>query len=429
MGILRRVAWASLWTVGGTGAARAFNLIATILIARFLGKQDFGAYGLILSTLGVFGIFAGSSLGLTATRFVAQYRRTEPERAGEIIALVGLIALVTTAVVCLVVMATALPVATFFLGAPRLYGALALGSVVIAFTTARGMQDGIIIGFEDFRFASILKIVEGLICLLAGPFLASRYGITGAMLGLIGGLAASSLCGLIYISRLLRRAGARLSLKGAWQRNRSALGGFATPSYLSSLIAMPSLWLATVLLGRQPGGLAALGAYGAAYQWHGPIVFLAMALCSATLPALVVEWEAGRVASFKRTFMTINLASSGGTALFALVMIQFGQAIMSWYGAEFQQDHLVLAVLLLATPLHVMADISGVALQSMNRAWTIFWSNVRWSVVLLVASYLLAPRWGALGLAAAYAGAYAVQAIGRSVQVAMVLGRSTASDR
>lgn len=35
----------------------------TYIIARILGKEDFGAPGMVLSTFGMFGILAGFSLG------------------------------------------------------------------------------------------------------------------------------------------------------------------------------------------------------------------------------------------------------------------------------------------------------------------------------------------------------------------------------
>src|ERR1022692_3038167 len=42
---------------------------------------------MIQSTVGMLGIFAGLGLGITATKYVAELRSHDPERAGRIIAL------------------------------------------------------------------------------------------------------------------------------------------------------------------------------------------------------------------------------------------------------------------------------------------------------------------------------------------------------
>ena len=48
---------------------------------------------MIQSTVGMFGVFAGFGLGLTATKHVAEFRQSDPDRAGRIIGLSGLFAI------------------------------------------------------------------------------------------------------------------------------------------------------------------------------------------------------------------------------------------------------------------------------------------------------------------------------------------------
>ena len=50
---------------------------------------------MIQSTVGMFGVFAGFGLGLTATKHVAEFRQSDPERDGLIIGLSALIAIGT----------------------------------------------------------------------------------------------------------------------------------------------------------------------------------------------------------------------------------------------------------------------------------------------------------------------------------------------
>jgi hypothetical protein len=77
------------WSMAGSVISRGLMLCATVLVARMLGKTVYGELGMIQSTVGMFGVFAGFGLGLTATKHVAEFRQSDPERAGRIIGLSG----------------------------------------------------------------------------------------------------------------------------------------------------------------------------------------------------------------------------------------------------------------------------------------------------------------------------------------------------
>jgi len=57
----------AFWLVGGTIIAQALSMLASFVTARLLGRVGVGEVGIVISTLGAFGIFAGFGLGLTAT--------------------------------------------------------------------------------------------------------------------------------------------------------------------------------------------------------------------------------------------------------------------------------------------------------------------------------------------------------------------------
>src|ERR1700676_5264649 len=83
-----------VWSLAGAVVSRGFLLAASVACARFLGKDGFGALGMIQSTAGMFGIFAGLGLGLTATKYVSEFRRQDPAKAGRVLALSASAALI-----------------------------------------------------------------------------------------------------------------------------------------------------------------------------------------------------------------------------------------------------------------------------------------------------------------------------------------------
>ena len=60
------------WTFAGTVISRGLMFVATVAVARILGKTAYGELGMIQSTVGMFSVFAGFGLGLTATKYVAE---------------------------------------------------------------------------------------------------------------------------------------------------------------------------------------------------------------------------------------------------------------------------------------------------------------------------------------------------------------------
>lgn len=49
-------------------------LVVTVTVARLLGNAVCGELGIIQSTVGMFGVFAGFGLRVTATKHVAEFR-------------------------------------------------------------------------------------------------------------------------------------------------------------------------------------------------------------------------------------------------------------------------------------------------------------------------------------------------------------------
>src|SRR6266496_383991 len=69
------------WSGIGAVISRALSLLASVVTARVIGREMFGEFGIIQSTLCMFGTFAEFGMGLTANKYVAEYRKRSPVRA------------------------------------------------------------------------------------------------------------------------------------------------------------------------------------------------------------------------------------------------------------------------------------------------------------------------------------------------------------
>jgi O-antigen/teichoic acid export membrane protein len=90
-----RLIQGSIWSFTGSLVSRVLALAAAVLVARVLGKASYGELGMVQTTIGMFGTLAGFGMGTTAAKFVAEFRTTDPMKAGKIISLSSLISWVS----------------------------------------------------------------------------------------------------------------------------------------------------------------------------------------------------------------------------------------------------------------------------------------------------------------------------------------------
>jgi O-antigen/teichoic acid export membrane protein len=408
--IAQRIANGSFWSILGTGSGRVMNLIAMLLAARLLGAEGFGAFALVQSTLGLFGMFAGAALGATATRFIAATHRTDPDRTGRVIGLVSSSALVSALIFGAAIVVLSPWLAQTVLGSDDLALATALGALLVGFGVLRGVQDATLAGFEAFRQIAFLRFMEGSSALLLIPLLVAQFGPAGGIAALSFGLLLALLPGIGFARRELRDHGVTPRWRGATTEWR-LLRDFSAPSLLANTVATPVLWVCMLLLSRTPSGLAELGVYNAAYQWHGPLVFVPMAIASVSLPILTQSWAEGDRQSFRRIFIQVLAIGTILALTPALLLAILSPQIMRLYGEEFRTAEMVLVLLVLAAPLHVASVIGNSAIQSMNQSWYLPGFHCIWGVTLLVLAVLMIDSLGAEGLALAFLASYCILSI------------------
>jgi len=406
-----RFARGTFWSVAGAGTSRASLLAASVVCARLLGKAGFGQLGMIQSTAGMFGIFAGLGLGLTTTKYVAQLRQSDPARAGRILALSSLVALVSGGLMAVLLALSASALARSTLRAPELALPLAIGSGLVLFGALNGAQSGALAGFEAFKSMARVNFCTGLWSL---PLIVIgvRYG---KLEGAVGGFVASLAINWILAHRALRRqcarAGVRYDFSGCRKEWR-VLHSFSLPAFLASIVVGPALWACNTLLVNQPNGYTEMGLYSAADKWRLLILFVPTSMFGMTVPMLSNLYGAGDLVAYRKVFRA-NLFVNLGLALVpALVIAALAAPLMSIYGVSFRAGWPVLVILALAALPEALNTILGHPLIVAGAMWWRFGFDVLLATILLALSGWLVPRWGAVGLAVSYAFAFTATSLG-----------------
>lgn len=404
-----RLASGFFWSVAGAVISRGLMLLASIAVARLFGKTGYGELGMIQSTVGMFGVFAGFGLGLTATKHVAELRTSDPARAGRILSLSSVVAVVSGGLMALGLLAFAPWLATHTINAPHLANALRIGSVILFISALNGAQTGALSGFEAFKTIAQVNIIVGLLSfpvLIAGAYWG---GLTGAVWALAVNLGFNWLFNHLALRKEALRYRVPLLLKGC-MKEWSVLWKFSLPAVLAGSMVGPVNWACSALLVTQPGGYGEMGIYSVANQWFNLLLFLPSTLDAVVLPVLSNQLGLNNAEKSKKVLQVsikANLLIVVPIAILASIASPF---IMSLYGATFANGWPTLVIVLVTGALVALNDPLGQILAASNRMWVGFAMNTGWALAFIGSTFLLKQH-GSLGLASARAIAYGVHTV------------------
>lgn len=401
----KQLAGVAGWSFLSALIARGANVVALVICARLLPQDHFGQLAIIQSTVGMFAPIAGLGLALTTTKFLAQYRDTDPGRAGRILALSLAAAAVAGLLLAIVLILVAPQLAAQGFASPGLSTQLIQASGLLAFGVFEAVQTGALTGLEAFPRIARLSIWNGVLSIPAITILAYTYGAPGAIAGLTISVAAACILNTIALHAECRKWGIHPSLKNL-SAERHMLLTFSLPSYLSGIIVAPVTWLSSALLVHQPGGFSEMALFTAADRFRYLLIFLPLAVSRIAVPALSRFRSAGDRDRYRDTFRWNLGFGLLATIPPALLIIGFAPPLMALFGEAFRRGWPVLAILALSAIPTVMNTQLGAALLSNGRAWARSSVDVVLAIVFLLAAWLLVPRWNAVGLAMAFAISY-----------------------
>lgn len=400
-----RLAKGAFWSMAGAVMSRGLMFVASVAVARMLGKVSFGELGMIQSTVVMLGVFAGFGLGMTATKHVAEFRRRDPERVGRIMGLSALVALVVGGMMAVGLFAAAPWLAARTLNAPHLAGVLRIASLILFISALNGAQTGALSGFEAFKLIAGVNLLVGLVSfpvLLAGAWL-------GGLRGVVWALVINLIFNWLLNHVALRREAGRHGVSFAFERcgqEFPVLWKFSVPAVLSSAMAGGANWACNALLVKQPNGYGEMGVYTAVTMVKQIPEAVQILIMAPLLPMLSEYFGRGDVKSYNKMLSYAFTLSLCIIVPAALIQAAVPALTLLPYGRDYGGSGSVVQWLMLHAVTVGLFYPFGSILSSMNRMWFGFIYNLCWGVTFVALSCLLTPRYGATGLAAAYASAH-----------------------
>jgi O-antigen/teichoic acid export membrane protein len=405
--IARHFAIGAFWALVGAVVSRGLTLASSVVAGRLLGTTGFGEIGMIQSTQGLFGIVAGAGLGLAATKFVAEFRSTDPARTGRCATLATTIALVSGTVMALVLLALSGVMASSVLRAPHLTVELQVATGLVLFGTINGVQTGALVGFGDFRTLAVLSGIRGL-CLCALLIVGITLGgVLGGVIGLVLTEAIAVLANHVALRRILPAPVAGRAGRAAWSE-LMLMSRFSGLSLLGSICTMSAMWFANLMLVAQPDGYASLGIFNAAERWRQLLLFLPASFSPVILTSLSNLHGRNDPESYRRLF-GLNLAVSVGVVVIPSIgIVLWAPSAMGLFGDEYRAGGMTLVILAASSVVVVLNNLLGQVLVSRGAMMGRLVLDVLLAAVLALASWQLIPLYREQGMALGSLIAFAV---------------------
>ena len=209
MHVAKQSAQGSIVLFAGNLTATLGQTVATILIARLLGPDQYGSFSLALVVPSVFQLFVSLGANTAVTRFVAYHvSRNDMEAARRFAASALLVTLLSGLALSAVCYLSANAISVYVFHRAYLAQYVELASAIVCGQALLNTAIAAAIGWNAMGQASFANIVQSLIKLLLSPLLiVAGFGLFGAVAGqtLAAALGAVIAVGILYGPRSGRR--------------------------------------------------------------------------------------------------------------------------------------------------------------------------------------------------------------------------------
>ncbi len=403
----KRIAKGTFWSLVGTALFRALSAVATVVVARILGKEAFGEYAMVRSTIDLFAVFAGFRMGTMAAKYVAEFRSSGPETAAAILKLSLSVALASCVLMAAICVALADRLATQSLGRPALSVAIRIGAVLFTIAMYEAVIEAALSGFEAFKSLAKLSLIKGLLTVALFAPAAYYWGVEGVLLAAV----VVALVILLFCLNALRRERQRFSFPSRvpWpdlKKHLHLLWSFALPDILDGGLIIAVIWVARTALVHEQNGYEQLGIFCAADQWRALVLFLPSILGRVMFPILAEAASSpGRfVSAFRkqsRLVWTISLPAT-------VFLLSFSSPMAKVFGKSYAGTAAVIPILLASVFFYSVNSVERLALKAAGRQWVNLSFSMLWGAVYLLTVFYMKPGLNAAGLALANLAAYSL---------------------
>jgi len=407
----QRLLHGTFWSVAGTVVAQGLTFVSSVLVARLLGREAFGQLNIVTGMIGTLGTFAGLGLGMTATKYVAEFRHTDKERAGAVASALLRMAWLSGWIFTLVLLLGSGWIARDILRSAVLTIPVILSAPLIVLNTVNGLQSSLLQGMEKFRLGAFFYVTRSGLIALAVVWACLIWGLEGVIGTTVSATAITTLLYAVMMRRECASLGIHLR-PGRILEERAILFNYSLPALLATVVVGPANWAASAIIARQPGGFGELGLLTAANHWRQMALLIPQTLTGVLMPLLSAESAKSGEGD---TFSSLLERSHWISTLIVFPVTTVAMFASGWliklYGKGFAGGDRLIIITCGTAMIMAIGTAFGAAVQAKARMWLGFGINSSYGFVLLAATIPFAGRFGGEALAWATFVAYVLTSV------------------
>jgi O-antigen/teichoic acid export membrane protein len=356
------------WNLISTVSLQGSMLVTGALVARIIGLENFGVYALMIGTLmSLTGIAQGSS-GVVVNKFVAESISKNPQRVARVIKMCAVATSVSGLFFGTILWALAPIIANDLLQKPMMTLYLRFVAFAVFFQVLIAYQNGALQGLGAYKRLGFANSMAGLVHLVASVLGALIDGLEGAVIGLVVSALARALIANLSLRKTLAEHGIKRSTKIKTEELRK-VWSFALPSTLAGFVTLPCIWAVTLLVTRQPEGLAWIALFSVAHQIKQAVIQLPAMLNVVAFTAL--SWARGKddYKSYRIILKSSIIVSFVFVTLVAVIVSVIAQDVLWLFGSDFVAGEELLRILLIAAVVETLASSAYQIVQSRGLMW------------------------------------------------------------
>lgn len=354
----------SFWAIFGNVIGKGLSLIAGVFVARFLGSDLYGEYGIVKDTMVMIAIFSSFGLGYTATKFIAE----DPKKSQMVHRVCMYITFVFSAFIAILLFILSDYVA-MWIEAVHLNKILRWSSIAIIFNAINTTQIGELAGFKLYKAIALNSTIVGVITFIITIPLSYFFHLEGAVISLIISYACNCVLNYVVLRKQLAMYSSEKSSAGASVKK---ILGFSLPVAMQESLFSITSWCGTWLLIKY-AGYDQLGIYSVAAQWGSVVLYIPGTLRNVALSHLSTtnnDMQANN--KVLRLLLKVNFVS---TFLPFLAVAVLSNWICSWYGDTYVGLQSILIVVTFSSIISSLANVLTQELMALNKNWFLFGSR------------------------------------------------------
>lgn len=391
------------WNFFGTIVSQGTTFILVFFMARILGNINYGKFNIVQSTVLMISSVSGAGLGITATKFIAQYKSDfeQREKLGRILGVTYIIANAVSLILTFIFFMLSKYIALRVFNDKELIMQFRFASIYVFFFTVHGYQIGALSGFERFDDIAKTNLVKAIINLASAFVLIYFWGLNGAAISMVITAAIMYLYSRKLLNDQMKKYNLRLTIRGA-SKEANVLLIFTLPAALVGIIGGTATWFSNQLLvNHSVDKFISMSIFSLANNLKVVMLFLPGVIGGVISPILV-NTKFNDYNKYRKLFNINILVNVVITILISLTIILFNPIILKIVGKGYNGIQPVLIIIGITAVVEVISTCLFQEIYIYDKIWHNVFSTIIWSLILVIITGFFAKKLGAISQGIAY---------------------------